>query len=327
MDEAEKLCDRVAVVDAGKVIALGSPQELIARLGGDHFVEFALNDGTTVALAGLKSLPAVVSARQEGDEYCLAVTAVHLALPALLEHCKDGGGMSARLTTRHATLEDVFVTLTGRHLPTRPRDVSPSWQGEAAQMWAAFPARPDKVVTNVAQKRKSVEAVPLGKYTRNIAKISIATNLTAGGFLPMTTSAHHPPHRSEGAGRGGIHRAVRVWRGFTPRPGRMRHSTMPASARVAWPSPTSVLCRRQARSLVAVADVDLSRTAEVRKLFSAGRIYQDWRELLDKEKNLNSVNVSTPDHMHAPITMRAIQQGLHVYTQKPSHRRFTKPGS
>jgi len=69
--------------------------------------------------------------------------------------------------------------------------------------------------------------------------------------------------------------------------------------------------------LVAVADVDLGRTAEVKKLFPDVKVYQDWRELLDKEKNLNSVNVSTPDHMHASITMRALQQGLHVYTQKP----------
>jgi predicted dehydrogenase len=69
--------------------------------------------------------------------------------------------------------------------------------------------------------------------------------------------------------------------------------------------------------LVAVADVDLSRTTEVKKRFPDVRVYQDWRDLLDKEKNLNSVNVSTPDHMHAPITMRALQQGLHVYTQKP----------
>ncbi len=69
--------------------------------------------------------------------------------------------------------------------------------------------------------------------------------------------------------------------------------------------------------LVAVADVDLRRTADIKKRFPDVRIYQDWRELLDKEKNLQSVNVSTPDHMHAPITMRAMQQGLHVYTQKP----------
>ncbi len=69
--------------------------------------------------------------------------------------------------------------------------------------------------------------------------------------------------------------------------------------------------------LVAVADVDLGRTAEVQKRFPGVRVYQDWRQLLDKEKQLNSVNVSTPDHMHAPITMRAMQRGLHVYTQKP----------
>ncbi len=69
--------------------------------------------------------------------------------------------------------------------------------------------------------------------------------------------------------------------------------------------------------LVAVAEVDLNRVGEVKKRFPDVKIYQDWRELLVKEKNLNSVNVSTPDHMHAPITMLAMYQGLHVYTQKP----------
>src|SRR6202022_1937424 len=47
MDEAERLCDRVAVIDHGRVIALGSPAELIARLGGEHLIEFALNNGAT----------------------------------------------------------------------------------------------------------------------------------------------------------------------------------------------------------------------------------------------------------------------------------------
>jgi predicted dehydrogenase len=69
--------------------------------------------------------------------------------------------------------------------------------------------------------------------------------------------------------------------------------------------------------LVAVADVDLNRTADIRKRFPNVRVYQDWRELLDKEKDLTSANISTPDHMHAPITMRCMQRGLHVYTQKP----------
>lgn len=71
--------------------------------------------------------------------------------------------------------------------------------------------------------------------------------------------------------------------------------------------------------LVAVAEVDSNRKnlAELKKRFPDLRVYSDYRELLDKEKDLNSVNVSTPDHMHGPIAMRAMQRGLHVYGQKP----------
>jgi predicted dehydrogenase len=70
--------------------------------------------------------------------------------------------------------------------------------------------------------------------------------------------------------------------------------------------------------IVAVCDVDLSRTSDARKQFPNARVYQDWRELLDKEaNNIDSVNVSTPDHMHAPIAVSAMQLGKHVYGQKP----------
>ena len=116
MDEAERLCDRVAVVDHGKVIALGSPAELIAQLGGDHLIECVLVEGETIAEATLRNLPAVVSVRREQEAIILAVTAPHVALPALLEALEQRDLHLARLTTRHASLEDVFVTLTGRHL-------------------------------------------------------------------------------------------------------------------------------------------------------------------------------------------------------------------
>jgi predicted dehydrogenase len=69
--------------------------------------------------------------------------------------------------------------------------------------------------------------------------------------------------------------------------------------------------------LVAVAEVDTTRAAEVRKKFPDAKIYQDWREMLDKEKSIDSVNVSTPDHMHAPMGMSSMQRGLNVYGQKP----------
>jgi predicted dehydrogenase len=82
-------------------------------------------------------------------------------------------------------------------------------------------------------------------------------------------------------------------------------------------SDIQALAQSKNLKLVAVAEVDLGRADQVKKAFPDVKVYQDWRELLDKEKQLNSVNISTPDHMHAPITMRAMQQGLHVYTQKP----------
>jgi ABC-2 type transport system ATP-binding protein len=116
MDEAERLCDRVAVVDHGRVIALGSPAELIARIGGDHLVEFALADGAAVTEAELRALPEVVSVRGEDGGWALSTSAPHVTIPALLNHLRGRHHDLARLTTRHASLEDVFVTLTGRHL-------------------------------------------------------------------------------------------------------------------------------------------------------------------------------------------------------------------
>jgi ABC-2 type transport system ATP-binding protein len=116
MDEAERLCDRVAVVDHGKVIALGTPGELIARLGGQHVIDFTLVDGQVPPAEEFGKLPSVMAARVDAGRYGLTVTEPHVALPALLRHLQQGGHELATLTTRHATLEDVFVNLTGRHL-------------------------------------------------------------------------------------------------------------------------------------------------------------------------------------------------------------------
>ncbi len=96
----------------------------------------------------------------------------------------------------------------------------------------------------------------------------------------------------------------------------VRHASFGAAG-MAWED-IRQLTRFKQLQLVAVAEVDLNRTAELKKAFPSTRIYQDWRELLDKEgKQLDSVNVSTPDHMHAPIAMSALQLGKNVYCQKP----------
>lgn len=119
MDEAERLCDRIAIVDHGKVIALGSPRELIAGIGGEHVVEFSLATAATSqppATAMFESLPAVQTARHDDGHYSLTVIEPHVALPALLNALRDANQELTSLTTRHASLEDVFVALTGRHL-------------------------------------------------------------------------------------------------------------------------------------------------------------------------------------------------------------------
>ena len=125
MDEAEKLCDRVAVVDHGKVIALGAPADLIASLGAQHVIAFALaGDGAGATPAGalaapLAALAGVSEARWDGaagGRWLLTAREVHRAVPALLALLAERGLELASLRTQHATLEDLFLHLTGRHL-------------------------------------------------------------------------------------------------------------------------------------------------------------------------------------------------------------------
>lgn len=117
MDEAQRLCDRVAIIDYGKIIAMGPPAELIARLGGDHVIEFAVGGiETPIDLNEFAGLDSVLSARGDADGYSLTAGEPHRAIPALLAKLESLGRPLLRLTTRHVSLEDVFVALTGRHL-------------------------------------------------------------------------------------------------------------------------------------------------------------------------------------------------------------------
>ncbi len=123
MDEAERLCDRLAIIDYGQIIAGGSPAELIDQLGGQHVVEFAVGDNSHPAPKDAtqtqelwRSLPGVEAVHADNGLVCLTVRQPHITIPALLDAVSRQGARLLHLTTRQASLEDVFVRLTGRHL-------------------------------------------------------------------------------------------------------------------------------------------------------------------------------------------------------------------
>jgi ABC-2 type transport system ATP-binding protein len=123
MEEAERLCRRVAIIDHGQIIALGTPRELIASIGGEHVIEFALeSNGELVAdaprapVGAWEELPGVTSWTREDRRYLLTVTEPHVVIPSVLGRVEQAGQRLASLSTRHASLDDVFVKLTGRRI-------------------------------------------------------------------------------------------------------------------------------------------------------------------------------------------------------------------
>jgi ABC-2 type transport system ATP-binding protein len=116
MDEAERLCDRIAIIDQGLTIASGTPAELIARVGGHHMVEFSATGNGHHELESWRRLPGVEGVYEEDGRIVLCVREPHQTVPALLSALQTRGSQLLHLTTRQASLEDVFVRLTGRHL-------------------------------------------------------------------------------------------------------------------------------------------------------------------------------------------------------------------
>jgi len=116
MDEAHELCDRVGIMDQGKLIALGTPRELVLSLGAEHVVEFALAEGPAIDDQLFSTLPGVRDVRRDAAHLHLSTSEMHRTVPALLDFLRQRNAVLSQLGTHSATLEDVFVTLTGRQL-------------------------------------------------------------------------------------------------------------------------------------------------------------------------------------------------------------------
>jgi len=119
MEEAERLCDRVAVVDHGKLVRVGTPAELIAALPGDHVIELEVEKAANgdLSVDELRALRGVAEVHLGAEGvWSLAVSEPEHAAAAALALVEQRRLTLARLATRKASLEDVFVALTGRHL-------------------------------------------------------------------------------------------------------------------------------------------------------------------------------------------------------------------
>jgi ABC-2 type transport system ATP-binding protein len=114
MEEAAYLCDRVVIVDRGRVVADGTPASLVASLGGGQLIELVthpvLGDEAFAGVTGLAGM------RRRGEAFTLSVEALHVALPAVLDAVSSKGASLAALSTRQATLDDVFLAITGHSL-------------------------------------------------------------------------------------------------------------------------------------------------------------------------------------------------------------------
>ena len=114
MEEAERLCDRVAVMDHGRIIALDRPGDLVRESFAEDAIEFVSNDGLTVD--DLRGLAAVTSATSQGSAHSIFSSDIPRTMGGLLELARERGSPLEGMRVRHATLEDVFLKLTGRTL-------------------------------------------------------------------------------------------------------------------------------------------------------------------------------------------------------------------
>jgi ABC-2 type transport system ATP-binding protein len=114
MDEAEVLCDRIAIMDHAKIVALDTTDQLLAKTGIGSRIEFTAS--TTLPGETFRTLAGVAGLEQEGETYCLITSDAQATLDALFALGRAGSIKMSGLTVRRATLEDVFLKLTGHRL-------------------------------------------------------------------------------------------------------------------------------------------------------------------------------------------------------------------
>jgi ABC-2 type transport system ATP-binding protein len=115
MEEAAQLCDRIIIVDRGRIVADGSVEELIRSIGGEQVIEIATQPTLADDLLHAE-VPGLARITRRGAQAALTVQQLHVAVPAVVAAVQKAGATLQQLSTRQSTLDDVFLALTGRSL-------------------------------------------------------------------------------------------------------------------------------------------------------------------------------------------------------------------
>lgn len=116
MEEAERLCDRVGIIDVGRLRAEGTRRELVSLVGQQDRISLAVDGNLSRAVAAVAALPGVQSAETTGSRVELLVDEARTALPAILETATASGATVHSVTVTEPNLEAVFLHLTGKAL-------------------------------------------------------------------------------------------------------------------------------------------------------------------------------------------------------------------
>ena len=121
MEEAEILCDRIAIVDGGKIIAIGSPGELKAMVKGADRIELEIKGDVDAALVMIRAQPYVQDAAlDERGAIVISLDDGAHAMPKLIGQLDDAGAQVSSIKLERISLEDVFLRFTGRRLRDEP---------------------------------------------------------------------------------------------------------------------------------------------------------------------------------------------------------------
>jgi ABC-2 type transport system ATP-binding protein len=112
IEEADQLCDRVAIINEGRIVANDAPEKLKSSFLGEHTIEVSFDEGNERGMAGLEAIPACDGVVRQGDKFKLYTQEPARALPGLMGYAEEHGLAVISLNTLKPRLEDVFLKIT-----------------------------------------------------------------------------------------------------------------------------------------------------------------------------------------------------------------------